>query len=202
MAALFMARAIDTLHPERQKPVIAGMALDIRNSLGAPRAHQSLVSQIYLEYKEAMKKMDFQNQVTCFRGMVMVQSQRENILDSVRNNLALIRAMDAIESLEERRQTMQNMMGRFLNQDTFKVSYTGKLQLEDAESYLDSVQINLETREMLIEILAINGYFYFSILQGWQESVYVRAFTDELRQAGIAFEAQKPEKVQTPGIAF
>lgn len=202
VTAVMMARAIAALHPDADLPVVASMALNTRKSLEKPKAHHSQVSQLILEYKEAMKKMDIYEQITCFRGMVMVQSQKENILDSVRNNIALIRHILAIPELEEKKRFMTGIMGRFLDLDTFKVSYTGKFDFGEAEKYVKKLYVDLPITNLMMEITAVNGYFNISVLQGWKEDVYVKAFIEELKQENIKCIMEEPEQILRIPVSF
>lgn len=202
VTALLMARAVAALHPDADLPVVASMAVNTRKSLGKPKSHHSQVSQLVLEYKEAMKKMDICEQVTCFRGMVMVQSQKENILDSVRNNIALIQNILSIPKLEEKKRFMTGMMGRFLDLDTFKVSYVGKYDFGEAEKYVKKLYVDLPVDSLMMEITAIAGYFNISVLQGWKEDVYVKAFVEELKRENIDCILEGPELVPRIPVGF
>lgn len=42
----------------------------------------------------------------CFRGMIMVQGQYENIMDSVRNNMKLFQRANALPNVESKRLMM------------------------------------------------------------------------------------------------
>lgn len=56
-AAILTARAINALHPDTLLPITVSMIMNIRNSIQKPKAHHSLISQLILEYKQAMKQM-------------------------------------------------------------------------------------------------------------------------------------------------
>lgn len=202
--ALFLARTIDGLHPGSELPIICGMAMNIRNVLGKPLSHHSLVSQLFLEYKDSIRHMDIRQQVTCFRGMVMVQSQEENILVSVRNNIRLFGRMAQCPDIQAKRTMMQQAVSANLGVDTFKVSYVGKSGLGAAEPYVKSIysDIDLNGSGIMMEVNATNGWFTVSFLQEWPEDVYVKAFLEQLESQGIAYgyEGVKPLEVSSVAI--
>lgn len=198
ITALFMARAIDDLHRDRKLPIVCGMAMNTRKVLGKPLSHHSLVSQLFLEYKEAMKKMDIREQATCFRGMIMVQGQAENVLDSVRNNIRLFERMETIPDLQSRKKMLQQVVSSFLDVDTFKVSYVGRSAMGAAETYIQSIytQVDLNGSGIMLEVNSVNGKFCLSFLQEWEEDVYVKAFLRQLEQEGIDYTLVRKEPLQ------
>ena len=204
ITALLMARAVDAVHPREDKPIICGLAMNIRSMLGKPMAHHSAVSQLFLEYKEEMKHMDLLTQATCFRGMVMVQGQYENVMDSVRNNLKFFQRVKAQPDIESKRQITQQLVSAFLDVSTFKVSYVGKSNMGAVEPYLKDiyVDIDLNGSGIMIEVNAVNGWFNLSFQQEWEEDVYLQAFMEQLEKEGIQFEYEGSEQVRLPSIAF
>lgn len=204
ITALLMARAVDAVHPQNDKPIVCGMAMNIRKILGKPMAHHSAVSQLFLEYKEEMKHMDLLTQATCFRGMVMVQGQYENVMDSVRNNLKFFRRVKAQPDIESKRNITQQLVSAFLDVSTFKVSYVGKSDMGAAEAYLKDIYVNIDQNGsgIMIEINAVNGWFNLSFQQEWEEDVYLQAFLEQLEKEGIQFEYEGSEQVRLPSIAF
>lgn len=202
VTALLMARSIDRLHRDRELPIVCGMAMNTRKVLGKPQAHHSLVSQLFLEYKEGMRKMDIREQATCFRGMIMVQGQDENIWDSVRNNIRLFEKVESLPDLETRRKMMRQVVSSFLDVDTFKVSYVGKSSMGSAEAYIRSIytSVDLNGSGIMIEVNSVNGLFCLSFLQEWEESVYVDAFLQELDREGIPHELVEKEALQVASV--
>lgn len=202
VTALLMARAIDGVHWDQELPIVCGMAMNTRKVLGKPLSHHSLVSQLFLEYKEAMKKMDIREQAVCFRGMIMVQGQAENVLDSVRNNIRLFRQVETILDLQSRRKMLQQVVSSFLDVDTFKVSYVGRSCMGAAETYIQSIytQVDLNGSGIMLEINSVNGKFCLSFLQEWEDDIYVKAFLRQLDQEGIPYTLAGKEALQAASV--
>lgn len=176
--------------------------MNTRKVLGKPLSHHSLVSQLFLEYKEAMKKMDIREQAVCFRGMIMVQGQAENVLDSVRNNIRLFRQVETILDLQSRRKMLQQVVSSFLDVDTFKVSYVGRSCMGAAETYIQSIytQVDLNGSGIMLEINSVNGKFCLSFLQEWEDDIYVKAFLRQLDQEGIPYTLAGKEALQAASV--
>lgn len=202
ITALLMARAVDRAHEDNELPIICGMAMNTRKVLGKPLSHHSLVSQLFLEYKESMKKMDIRDQATCFRGMIMVQGQDENVWDSVRNNIRLFERVEAIPDIEGRRKMLRQVVSSFLDVDTFKVSYVGKSGMGAAGDYIRSIDslVDLNGSGIMIEVNSVGGKFCLSFMQEWEEETYVNAFLRELEAEGIAYTLAGKEPLQVASV--
>ena len=57
-----------------------------RKVLGAPLAHQSLVGNVMLEYKDNMRDWPLKRQGTIYRGMTFAQTRDEVVLGGVASN--------------------------------------------------------------------------------------------------------------------
>lgn len=134
MVSVFLYRAISGLHEGEKKPIVCGMAMNIRPVLNKPMCHHSVVSQLFLEYKSSMKTMDIQTLATCSRGMVILQSQPENVWTSVRNNLSFFEQLGKMPELTQRQEYMKQVVARSMQMDTYKISYVGKAAFGGAEN--------------------------------------------------------------------
>lgn len=201
---LLLARAIDGLHKDAAKPVIGGVVMNIRSALGKPLAHHSLVSQLFLEYKDRMKSMDTGTQATCMRGMIMLQKQDENILDFVRENCRMINHMMTIPDIEGKQKTMKKFTSLFYDTATFKVSYVGRSSMGASEKYIKSIytSIDLNGCGIMLEVNAVNGFFDIAFMQEWQEKVYFQAFVNQLIAEEIPFEFVGKEPLKVSSIEF
>lgn len=204
MISVFLYRAIHELHPDAELPVVCGMAMNIRPVLKKPKCHHSVVSQLFLEYKPQMAKMDVQTLATCSRGMVMLQSQPENVWTSVRNNISFFAALEKLPDVPAKKEYMKQIVARSMQMDTYKVSYVGKASLGSAEKYVKAVDScpNINGAGIMVEVNALNGWFHLSFMQEFQEDVYVKEFMKQLDMAGIPFEAEEGVSFQTPAVCF
>ena len=204
MISVLMARAVEELHKDADKPIVCSMAMNIRKTLHAMSAHHSLVTQLFLEYKEAMKHMDIREQATCFRGMIMVQGQDENVWQSVKGNLKINERINALSDVKSKRLMMQQIVASCVGLDTFKVSYVGKNNLGAAEKYVKGMHVILDmnSNNLMIEASAVHGWFHLTFQQNWAEDVYVKAFLRQLDKEGIAYKTKEGQPICVASIDF
>ena len=204
MIGVLMARAVEELHKDADKPIVCSMAMNIRKTLRAMTAHQSLVTQLFLEYKDAMKHMDIREQATCFRGMIMVQGQDENVWQSVKGNLKINERINALPDMKSKQLMMQQIVASCVGLDTFKVSYVGKNHLGAAEKYVKGMHVVLDMNQnnLMIEVSAVHGWFHLTFQQNWAEDVYVKAFLRQLDKEGITYRTKEGQPIKVASIDF
>ncbi len=204
MAAVFMFHALRDLHPESELPFICGMAMNIRSVLHKEQSHHSLVSQLFLEDKPAMKHMETETVAACCRGMVMLQSQPENIMISVQHNMGFFKMMEGMPDIPSRQQYMGRIVRKSMNMDTFKVSYVGRANLGESEQYVEGMEslVDINGAGIMIEINALNGLFDFCFMQEFEEDIYVKMFVKKMEAAGIQCEMGELRPLGIPGFTL
>ena len=206
IASLLLARTIQALHPEAELPTVIAMCVNQRKALKAPFAHQSLVGDVRLPYKEKMKKMPFAAQATCFRGMVSLQSDNDMVLDEIRDYQALMRHLETLDSMEARKAWCVQRMEALSRCITATVSYVGKATLGEAERYIQEYEALPSTAlpsthvPLTIEMSAINGYFFLNFIQYFQETDYLNMFIRQLRENDIDYDVLNVTEARYPRI--
>lgn len=134
----------------------------------------------------------------------MLQSQPENILFSVNNNLRLFERMDSCPDITSRKALMQQAVQAGLGGDSFKVSYVGKAGVGAPEQYIESIYSDIDVNGVgiILEINAVNGRFFISFLQEWRDDVYYRAFLNQLAKESIGYEDMGGGPLAVSEIAF
>lgn len=204
VAAVLMSRAIAGLHNDAKEPIICSMAMNVRKALNAMQAHHSLVTQLFLEYKDAMKHMRIRDQITCFRGMIILQGQDENVWQSVRGNLKINERLGTVPTLQGKRQMIQQIVESCLGYDTFKVSYTGKANIGASEKYVKGIDalLDITDNSILIEMYAVSGKFQLTFIQDWPEDIYLKAFLEQLEKENIEYTVSEARPVKVAPIEF
>lgn len=206
VVALFLSRAIDSLHPNPDDPIAVALCVNQRRALRSPLAHQSLVGDARLVYHDRMRAMGFEVQETCFRGMVALQSDADVILQEVREYQDLIRTLDDLPTIEERRALCRRLAKEKSSMFTATVSYVGKASLGDAEFYvqefhaLPSTALPSCATPLTLELSAVNGSFYVNFIQFFEGEDYLRAFIGQLRENDINYDVLYQEETKFPGI--
>ena len=107
-----------------------------RKVLGAPLAHQSLVGNVMLEYKDNMRDWPLERQGTIYRGMTFAQTRDEVVLGGVASNKGMCQLLLSKQSDEERHEIMSFVDVSARKYVTATVSYVGKADYKEAENYI------------------------------------------------------------------
>lgn len=199
IVALLLARAIETLHPDASPPAVIAMCVNQRRALRAPLAHQSLVGDVRLPFTDRIKRMPFSRQATRFRGMVMLQSEDEMILDEIRDYQALAAQLEAMEDFRRRQAYCVRRMEERSGRITATVSYVGKASLGEAERYIleNDIMPSVHT-PLTIEVSAVKGYFFLNFIQYFQEEDYFSQFVRQLRQNDVEYDVLNITEARFP----
>lgn len=202
IAALLLSRAIVSLYPESQYRTLINLCHNLRKALGTPLAHQCLVGDIWLEYKEKMRKFPLAAQATMYRGMVFVQKQPEQALTVLRYINRNTRSMLAMSSDQERALAAKKNSEELKHLWTATVSYVGKGNLGDAERYIRDFHLwaSPMNEDLLLEITAVNGRFTLDFIQNFSSPIYVHSFLKQLEEVGIHYEQQAAVPLKLPQI--
>ncbi|MDO4797858.1 MAG: hypothetical protein Q4A01_07545 [Coriobacteriales bacterium] len=206
VVALFLSRAIASLHPHTADPVAIALCVNQRRALGAPLAHQSLVGDARLVFRERMKAMSFAAQETCFRGMVAIQTDIDMVRREVQEYQELVEVLKSLPTHEARHAHCKQLAHKKSLMFTATVSYVGKAPLGDAEFYvqefhaLPSTALPSCKTPITLELSAVNGSFYVNFMQFFEEDDYLRAFIGQLRENDINYDVLYQEQTKYPGF--
>lgn len=206
--ALFMALAIDRLNPGAADPVCIAMCVNQRKALRAPCARKSLVGGVSLVYKPSMKKMSFEEQVTCFRGMVALQSDSDYVLEEISEYLQWIDEVEALSTVEERKAKCVEKVKERSKHYTAAISYVGKSSMGDAERFVERFDVHPSTAypsvetPVIVEVLTVNDKFYVSFIQYFEQTDYFDAFLEQMKINDIQFEVLDSCQARYPEVKF
>ena len=204
MIALLLSRAVARLYPDRKDVIRVTLALNQRGALGTPKAHQSLVGGVFLEYKDALKDWPIERQATAYRGMVFAQTIREKVLAGVASMKGINQMLMSKESDQER-VGIANAIGDMTNRlVTSTVSYVGKAGFQDSEDYIRDFRLWTSSTgtSLLLEVSAVGGRFTIDFHQPFSSPLYVNAFLAELEDNGIKYDLQDVMKLELPNVRY
>ena len=197
LVSLLVARAIARLHGDRSAmplcsaknkeavPVTA-LAINQRPALGMPLASPSLASALRLSLVSEMQDKPLDLQQTIYRGMVVLQSNADNVAAGFWQAKGMMDQLDQIPTVKGRHQAMQGVYERALSTCSFVVSYVGKARFGEAERYVTHFCTEVWTPYALtIEMSAVGGKFCISWMHRFSTDVYLDALFDEMRQLGL-----------------
>lgn len=186
LVSLLVARAIARLHNNTEAVPVAALAINQRPALGMPLASPSLASAVRLSLLSEMKDMPVDRQQTIFRGMVVLQSNADNVATGFWQTKGMMDQLDQIPTVKGRYHAMQGTYDRALSSGSFVVSYVGKARFGAAERYVTHFCTEVWTPYALtIEMSAVGGKFCISWMHRFSTDIYLNALFDEMRQLGL-----------------
>ena len=187
LVSLLVARAIARLHSDKTEAVpVTALAINQRPALGAPLASPSLASALRLPLNAEMRDMPLDMQQTIFRGMVILQSNADNVVNTFWQSRDRMDRLDQIPTVNGRHQAMQGAYEQATSAISFVVSYVGKARFGAAERYVTHFYTEVWTPYALtIEMSAAGGKFCISWMQRFSADAYLNALFDEMQQLGL-----------------
>ena len=187
LISLMLDRAIARLHPNGDEAVpVVTLAINQRPAMGTPLAGVSMASSLRLPLTYEVQQMPDDLQETVFRGMVVLQSNADNVV----NTFWLINdRMDQLERIPTtagRHQAMAGAYQQAATAGTCVMSYVGKANFGAAECYICDLCTEVWTPYAItIELSAAGGQFCISWMQRLNNDAYLDAFIAELHRQGL-----------------
>lgn len=193
MISLLMARAIDSLFPERREEIINSYLVNARPMLGAPRTLHNCFSTAYLKYSDRVKAMPFDHQCTSYRGMTFVQTDSDYVVRSMAAAAAVRHSAAAgAPLLEDKKRVFAELLKKRGNAATFAVSYVGKWRFPEIGKHIREFWTHVPyAHGFLIQIAAVNGRIFLSMIQTYKEDLIVEAFLRELEKCHIPYKVHR-----------
>lgn len=196
--ALLMNKAIHSVHPEAEKPIVCSMASSIREGLGADNTFKNCVNSIKLPYDPAQSDVE---QVAAYKQIIKAHKDPNYCKQCANQMIGLFRKLDGLHTLEEKKR----MMAFFddIRVTTFSMSYTGRLNLNDCEKYIESTHLySSGNNDILLNMMSIGETTSINLIQPFTDECYIDAFNAQLAQAGITYVASERITFTTPRDAI
>ena len=154
MVSLIMARAIDSLYPDRSKEIVSAYVINARPMLDAGKTYHNCLSMAIFNYDERVKGMPLTRQCTVYRGKTFAQSYGEAVRNSVARSAEGIReaARKAfidryIERLPDKYETVITEEGGNLSQGQRQLMCIARVMLcQPPMLILDEATSSIDTR--------------------------------------------------------
>ncbi|MCQ2511774.1 MAG: hypothetical protein MJ092_00050 [Lachnospiraceae bacterium] len=200
-----MVKAIWDLHPQEEKDIVSAPSFNLRPGLGNSSNYRMLCRALKLSYPKKVKDWPILKLCTISRTMLALQSHPDNVLVYAQKMRQRMEEILAIPSLEEKKRIMGEMALKDSIDNTFSISYVGRIDLGSIEPYLDAIY-NLtdgSTYETaFIEVSAVNDSFDIAFLQGFSSDVYYEALLDQLSKYGLFFKKEGSSALTVPKIVL
>ena len=188
IVSVFMFKALDSVFGEDIPVITCGMAHNFKDLVNCPNTYEDLTRTLHLKYTRDMSDWPTDKLGTITRGMVMMQSQKENAVYDLKKLMEYHKRIDSFPTLEEKREFCRTQ-GKFIGdvRDTFNVSYVGKSDWGSLEPYIKSVY-TVANGHLNVEINSCNDMFYLCFHQVVNNKGYFEAFLKVLDEEGIKYK--------------
>ena len=197
--ALLMSKAIHSVHPDGEKPIVCNMANSMRDGLGAENSFKNCVNSIRLPYSPGK---EFAAQAKRYKEIIREHKRKNTIRRNANSMIGLFHKLDSLNTLEEKKQVMAFF--DTIHNDTFTLSYTGRLDLTECERFIQSMHLySGGNNDLLVNMMSVGSTTTVNVIQSFEQTVYVEAFLRLLTDAGIDFKVSERITFTTPrdGIA-
>ncbi|MFC0234167.1 hypothetical protein ACFFIF_09215 [Vagococcus entomophilus] len=181
---------------EEDLAVVCNLVSDLRGASPVlERTHRNCVSSLQLPYngKNCAPKQYAQKS----REKLQAFKQPENLRNELKKVRSLSDQLDKLPSFKQKQEAL-SFFDTLLT-DTFILSYVGRMELKEAEPYIESIHTySSGTRGVSIEMLAVEKEFYLDIMQSFEQQEYIQAFFDQLEKYAIEYTIESTRKVKTP----
>ena len=205
LASALLAEMTWKLHPEIDENIVINLCMNMRPGLANKHSHLPLFTAIPLQCKPSMKDFPLDKICTSMRGMVMLQSQPENVRYIYKRNLEAFNQLHEIPDIKTRMElTTQGLYAENgLLAVTFITSYVGRSDLGCLSPYVKAMFTTVDAIPkdgIIIEITSADGKFYFTFMQDFSTDVYVKTFTDLIRERGLTVSKLGSRPILAPKI--
>lgn len=195
--ALFMNRAIASVHTERESKIVAGIAADVRNIYGAEKTLRDCTDMVSVWFDSDIEAMPIQEQLQHSRQMIIDSMQPEIRLayaaETKRNNVLL----DERIPLLENKKIFCQRIHKYSNINyTYNISNVGHVSFgEEVDTYIDRVESIMcaNGRPIIIEILQYEKNYNVVYCSRIQNDPYIHKFHQLFMQEGIPCTCEKRE---------
>ena len=203
LACVLMARAIERVIPEHTLPIINHYVINARPMLNAPDTFHNCLGRALLDFSDAIRRMPLDKQCTAYRGKTILQSDestvRKLLTVSASNSQRILDLPDFDAKVMAARRSMENAFSAF----SYTVSYVGRWAYPQLGEHIREFWTETPGGPFpLLELSAINGNVYISMIQTFREDVYYQVFLKELEENGITVNEYGMTPIQTAEVRF
>lgn len=202
--ASLMYKTISDLHPESHLPVVCGMQHQFRKALGNPYSHMCHVNIVPMVYPDRLRKRGIEMLNTMSRGMLMLRASSENDMLTVNAHIENSKKLAGM-TLGEKHEIMRQVVKDGIGENTFEVSYTGRVPWCGLEKHIRSAAPYIDlslSGGLSIEIFSVGDRFDINIMQWGSSRRYFEHFCRLLSECGIKFTAKTPFSFELCGISL
>lgn len=199
VVSLLMSKAIHTVHPQNDVPVLCSMASSLREGLHAENTFKNCVNSINLPYDPSRS---FAEQAKEYKQIIKAHKEENYVKQCANSMVYLFSKLDEMPTIEAKKQVMS--MFDHIRINSYSLSYTGRLDLTECEKYIESMHLySGGNNGLFVNMMSIGNTTTVDVLQSFTDEAYVNAFRQLLSASGITYKVSGPTAFTTPrdGIA-
>lgn len=184
LLAVFLAKAMQRVHPENTRPVDITVPISVRNVMGNTNSllHQVVHAPYQFAASDLEKGDEELNQG--YRGFLKGFSSEENIkmlcgvYRGICEGYAKAFAAGALDNIVLETRANAKIGGM--------ISYLGTLKTDEYGSRIRMTAFHaMQEKGMMAQAVEVGGYFYINWYQGFHGEMYAKAMRDLMREAGM-----------------
>lgn len=205
LVSALLAEMAWKMHPEIEEDIVINLCMNMRPGLKNKHSHLPLFTTIPLTCPSNMKDFELGKICTCMRGMVLLQSQDENVEYIFEKTQEEMKELHSIPSMKERQELLSQAVfqeGGILS-STFISSYVGRVNLGSLTPYIKAMYTTVDAIPeggAIVEITTAGGYFYFTFMQDFSTDAYVTEFSKLFEKHGVTVEMLGSGPILAPDI--
>lgn len=197
MLSIFMCQAVERVHPEHEEDIASELVWNYREEIGMPKTHNNCFHVLYLVYSDRVKKLPLDRQGTCFRGMTFAQTGEADAINVANQWIGLRKKLNELDGFDQK-SAMMDFIGARPSQ-TFNISYTGQLDLGEAEEKIQDMHILTSGGiGVVMEVASVNETISIDLKTSEDIPTYLNAFCDILSEEGVHFKRSETFELTFP----
>ena len=188
LAALLLCRAFDAVYPEHDETILATTAVDTRAALGCRKTVQNCLVEAVFVYSDKVKKMSLDRQMTCFRGMLLRQTDPDYLREKMADQASIYEYMTQL-----RREGKAAPAAMSRPRPLF-VTYVGNVGLGELDEYRKELTMSgLSTGAVTLGMTEKSGVFHLDMVVTLKSERVLDAFLLQLKEVGLPCDADPTE---------
>lgn len=171
----------------KNRNVSCNVMIDVRNRLGIKSMHNAVVGKV-LTYTDEIDKLDFDTIATCYRSMLDLALERENLIYTITDmakSIDLVMLLRKLKLAKPAASIIKNTMNNIV------CTYVGKLSFCDVvQSHIKKIDVRSwpDVGNLVVALVDFNGKFVINITENYRNQNIIPDFLKELEAQGISYE--------------
>ena len=188
LVCVLMARAVERVLPDHAKPIINNYVINGRPMLNARDSFHNCSSRAVLEYSDSIAKLPLNMQCTAYRGKTILQSDENTVRNMLTVSASMSQMILDLPDFNTKVQVAGSSMADVYKASSYIVSYVGRWAYPQLEDHICEFWTETPAGPFpLIELSAVNGNVFISMVEAFRENTYYEAFLEELKENNISY---------------